>query len=394
MPKLFRGKIISPLSESGCDFFPDGGLVCENEEILECDHFDKLADKYNKAEIIETGGLILPALVDVHVHWVQNQVKGKFGGTLLPWLKEHIWPEEARFSDEKYAEKMAERFFHELRKNGTGSAIVYSSVHQPATEIAIKKGMECGNFVIGNVLMDQNSPEYLQISSEEELKITESLAKKYRGKYAVTPRFAPTCTMNLMKRVAKIAAQYDCVIQTHLSENKDEITWVHDLFPEQKNYTEVYREAGLLGPRTVLGHCIHLSDDEWEVLKKSGSKVAHCPTSNMALESGRMPVEKLREYGIHYALGTDVGAGPKLSMFDVMRAYVEVHEGRVSAIDALYRASLAGAQIMGTAENSGNLSAGKQADFLVINNDLTGEDAEEILQNLLQIPCENLKFRA
>lgn len=365
---IYRGLILNPKSSSVCDFFVDGALVVENGKIKDIGDFQKLRNKYKKAQVKNTDGIIVPAFTDIHLHWVQNRVKGSFTGALLPWLKNHIWPEEAKFSEKKYTDKMVEQFYDELDSSGTRNAMIYSSIHKYSTEKALIEGNKHGNFIIGNVLMDQNSPKNLQVSTEEEIKLVEYFAKKYRSKFAITPRFAPTCSMELMKKIAKIAKKYGCFIQTHLSENKDELALVHKLFPAQKNYTDVYFQAGLLGPKTILGHCIHLSDQELKLLAKTKSKVAHCPTSNIALKSGRMPVEKLLKYKISYALATDIGAGPKLDMLDVMRAYLKVHKGHcknINEVDALYRATLAGAEIMGIAKEHGNLDKGKKAEFNV-----------------------------
>lgn len=202
----------------------DGKIICIGE-------FIKIQKKYLKEKIVDTKSVIIPAFTDIHLHWVQNRVKGTFGGTLLPWLKKHIWPEESKFANKKYTDKMAAKFFKELAENGTRNAIIYSSIHKYSTEKAIIDGKKNGNFIIGNVLMDQNSPDYLIVSTKEEIKLVESLAKKYKNAYAITPRFAPTCSMELMKKVASIAKRYGCFIQTHLSENKDELSWVKALFP-------------------------------------------------------------------------------------------------------------------------------------------------------------------
>lgn len=369
----------------------DGKIICIGE-------FIKIQKKYLKEKIVDTKSVIIPAFTDIHLHWVQNRVKGTFGGTLLPWLKKHIWPEESKFANKKYTDKMAAKFFKELAENGTRNAIIYSSIHKYSTEKAIIDGKKNGNFIIGNVLMDQNSPDYLIVSTKEEIKLVESLAKKYKNAYAITPRFAPTCSMELMKKVASIAKRYGCFIQTHLSENKDELSWVKALFPVQKNYTDVYYKADLLGKRTILGHCIHLSDDELKILQKTGSKIAHCPTSNIALKSGIMPIAKILKYKIPFALATDIGAGPKLSMIDVMKAYLKVHKSKsVTAIDALYRATLAGTEIMEISKNHGNLNKEKCAEFVTIPkkdlklSSVKNISADKIIRTLINL--QNLKIK-
>jgi len=383
---IYRGKIFNPQSHTKCDVYEDGGLFVEKGKIKDIGEYSKLSKKYKNVETKKVNGVIFPAFSDIHLHWVQNRVKGTFSGTeLLPWLKKYIWPEESKFSKKEYTDKMLAKFYKELAENGTVNAIIYSSVHKYPLEKAIYEGKKFGNFIIGNVLMDMNSPNYLQMGTKDEIKLVEELAKKYKDKYAVTPRFAPTCTMELMKKTASIAKKYGSFIQTHLSENKGEIAWVKSLFPEQKTYTEVYEKAGLLGKKTILGHAIHLEEREFEILKKTGTNIAHCPTSNIALLSGRMPVEKFMKYKIPFALATDIGAGPRLSMLDVMSTYMDIHNKarakqqkrglkkgeleipEITFIDALYRATLAGAEIMGISKEHGNLNKGKKAEFIVLD---------------------------
>lgn len=376
---IYRGIVLNPQSSTKCDFYTDGCVVVKNKRIFDVGNFAQIAKKFKGEKIINTNSVIIPVFTDIHLHWVQNRVKGSFGGTLLPWLKNHIWPEEAKFADKKYTDLMVGKFYRELLANGTKNAVIYSSIHKYATEKAISEGKKFGNFMIGNVLMDQNSPKHLEMETNEEIKLVKFLAKKYREKYVITPRFAPTCSMRLMKNVAKIAQKYGCFIQTHLSESKSEIAWVKALFPDQKSYTNVYYEAGLLGGKTILGHCVHLSEKELKILKKTKINIAHCPTSNIALKSGRMPVEKILKYKIPFALATDIGAGPKLSMLDVMKAYLKIHKSKlVTPVDALYRATLAGAEIMGIDHLHGNLNRGKKAEFLMIGKNLIELSGERL----------------
>ncbi|MBU1151820.1 amidohydrolase family protein [Patescibacteria group bacterium] len=366
---MWRGKIYSPNSAVECKVFEDGGLVVADGRVVELGEAQEMLDKY-KCELKNFVGAMVPAFCDIHLHWVQNRVKGSFEGELLPWLRDGVWPEEGKFEDSEYAREVLGEFWREIEVAGTVAGGIYSSVHREATEMALEQAGDHGCFVVGNVLMDQNSPEGLEMGFEDEMKMVEDFAKRYGRRYAVTPRFAPTCTMELMKGVGQIAAEHGLVVQSHLSENLDEIAWVKELFPGIETYTEVYAEAGLLNERSIMGHCIHLSEKEWEIFAASGAVVAHCPTSNKALGSGRMPLEKLREYGIRFALGTDIGAGPGLEMEDVMREFLAVHREsgvEVSFEEALYRATLAGCEILGCADKYGNFEAGKIAKFKIID---------------------------
>jgi len=369
MATLFRASIINPLSATEFEYFEDGALVVEDEKIIFCGNFSDAPQDIPVEDF--SGRVIIPGFADTHIHLPQYDVRGKFEKELLPWLKEYIWPEESKFKDPEYARDVSRRFFADLVKNGTITASVYATIHEGATKIAFE---ECPiRAVIGKVLMDMNSPDYLVEDTTESIAATERLCKEYAKKgdryFAVTPRFAPTCSIEQMTKVAELAKKYDTYIQTHLSENKGEIEWVKELFPGYRDYTDVYDKCGLLGPKTIMAHVIYCSDDELRVLKNTGTVIAHCPTSNVTLMSGRMPIEKIREFGIPFSLATDVGAGPDISMFDVMRSFMEVHKEvlEIKPTEALYYATLAGAEMLGFAEESGNLAVGKSADFLVLD---------------------------
>ncbi len=394
---LYRGKVFNPQTEKRCDYYPDGGLLVEKNKIKAIGDFKLLNKKCIQKKVFETNGIIIPGLADIHLHWVQNRVKGLYQKELLPWLKNYIWPEEEKYQNPIYAKKMVKIFFEELAKNGTTLGFIYSSVHKKATGMALKASKKRGHFVIGNVLMDQNSPEELKQTEKEAVKISLNLAKKYGDKYALTPRFAPTCSFNLMKKGAEIAKKYNSWIQTHLAENQAEIAWVKELFPQFKSYTEVYLKAGLLGNKTILGHCIHLIKEEWQILKKNKTVIAHCPTSNEALKSGRMPIEKVLKEKIAFALGSDIGAGPYLSMLDVMRSYLDIHKNfeAITPVEALYRATLASAKIMQKEKITGNLNPGKEATFVVLQDEKISGNAKsaEVIEAMLNHPRKSFENR-
>jgi guanine deaminase len=390
---IFRSSIINPRSERQCDFIKDGGLVVNESGFIEAvGEFDDII-KGSRERIIEvSNGLITPSFSDMHVHMPQNHVRGQFEDKLLPWLKNCIWPEESKFDDQKFADEKADKFYRDMAKQGTLLSLVFSSIHENALHSIFKN--EIGHTIAGNVLMDQNSPDYLTQNTQEAIEITKRSAQKYGDKYAVTPRFAPTCTMDLMKAVAKIAQKNNCWIQTHLSENPDEVKWVKELFPNCESYTDVYRQAGLLGLRTIMAHCIYMSDNELDLIKKTGTKIAHCPTSNIALGSGRMPVEKIKEYSIPFALASDVGAGPSLSMLHVMQKYMEQHKEagvEIAPEDALYRATLAGAELLDKSDVTGNLDKGKEANFVIIKTSEKPKDTESAVKDITSGSIEELE---
>ncbi len=392
---LWRGILSSPYGADACRFHPDGGLVVQGGRIEALGDFDSLRSAFPRVAVVQSPHepwLLLPGFVDVHLHWVQNRVKGSFQEALLPWLQNHIWPEEARFVDSAFAEVMVERFYSELASKGTVAAMIYSSVHASACRLALSKGY--GRMIVGDVVMTQNSPPDLLTDEDVALAQVRELGREFGDRYAVTPRFAITCGESCLDRLGQAAADNGNWIQSHLSENTDEIAWVKKLFPKAAHYTDVYDRAGLLGERTILGHCIHLSDNEWRLLKARGVNVAHCPTSNRALRSGRMPLEKLREFDIPFALASDIGGGPSLSPLNVMKAFLEDHAPftRVTATEALFRSTLAGAEILRMDHRLGSLVQGKEASFVALKtNGPAKNTAEEQLRDLLSNDPDDLE---
>lgn len=387
-PRLYRGVVINPHDDLACDFFPDGGIaVNESGTFEEIGDFGKLqknlGEKYEVVDETKHGRrpVILPAFTDTHLHWVQYEVRGKFEEKLLPWLRGHIWPEETKYADEEFADQKAREFFAALAKCGTVLASIYSSIHEEAIRAAFRHAV--GRVIIGNVLMTKNSPPELLQNASDALTLTAELADEFGSSYAVTPRFAPTCEAKDLAAASEIARRYGTWIQTHLSENEEEVRWVHDLFPEARNYTDVYWKAGLLGDQTIVGHAIHLDDRELGLLAATRTNIAHCPSSNEALKSGRMPLERVKASMVSFALGSDIGAGPSLSMLDVMKSYCRVHSA--PPVEALYRATLAGAEVLKLRRIAGNLNSGKEANFVMLKNSGTtkARSANELLGEIL-----------
>ncbi|WP_215883802.1 amidohydrolase family protein [Acidithiobacillus sulfurivorans] len=366
--KLFRASILNPKGPGSSEFYDDGALYVENGLIKSIGKFDDIAQKNKDFELIELDGVVMPGFVDVHLHWVQHRVRGQYAGELLSWLKSYIWPEEARYINTNFAIAAAEQFYTDLLRAGTVMGMSYSSPHASATEIALQKMR--GDWIIGNVLMAINAPDDLtDYSLHDPVLLKDFMARTDRIHYAVTPRFAPNLSAAALGMMGQIAAASDVFIQTHLAESRAELAWVKELFPDAAHYTEVYDRAGLLTKKTILGHCIEMCDAEWQCLAERGSWVAHCPTSNEALGNRRMPLEKLREYDIPFALATDIGGGPSHSMLHVMQRFLATHRAAdipVQVQEALYRGTLAGAEAMGRDSVAGNFMPGKRADFILM----------------------------
>lgn len=415
MQKLnfYIATILNPHDDKNCDYFPHGLLVTQSKgkevKVKDLLPLEKGVKKYgplmNKKNTVDFGHcLLMPGFFDMHFHWVQDDVREMPKDSLLGWLEKYTFPTEHKFRNKKYTETRARIFFKRLAEEGTIGGGCYSSIHEHALNAAIKNAR--GHFVIGNVLMNMNSPANLTQTEEESLKLTKKLIQKHGRKHCFTPRFAITTTPRVMKEGSKMADKAKCFKQTHLSETPQEIEFVLSIyrklpgFEKVKSYTEIYEKTGMLGKRSLMGHGIHLSDKELKTLKKTKTSVIHCPTSNAPLKekglgSGLFDFRKVEKAKVRWALGSDIGGGPYLSMFDVMRSFVEQNknEGRKGAtyVKALFRSTLAGADILGV--NSGNLDKGKEASFIVVPMKMKNipKDAEKALKELIEPFRKNRK---
>lgn len=328
--------------------------------------------------------IICPGLIDVHAHLPQYPSSGRGQGELLPWLRAYIFPLEREFNAAR-AREDAPRFFHALARHGTTSAMLYAAIYDESCEAAFLAAERSGlRITLGKVMMDVGS--YGDLPPEKIISISlaqsERLCRRWHGAsggllaYAFSPRFAVSCSEELMCGAAGLAATYGAPIQTHLAENLAELERVRQLFPTAKDYTDVYDRCGLLTPRTVLGHCLHLSDRELTVLAGRGAKVAHCPTANFFLTSGLLPLDRVLRAGIGVGLGTDVGAGTELNLWQVMRAALETQKARsyyerdvhlLNPAEAFFLGTQGGAETLGLGAVVGSLEPGKEADLLVID---------------------------
>jgi guanine deaminase len=403
--RLFCGQILNPAAEDRFRLHVDGGLVVdEGGIILDVGEYREVTQHYPDAILVDCSNrLILPGFIDTHTHLPQYGAVALYGKELLEWLNSAIYPAERKFTPET-ANALCPLFFRSLLSHGVTTAAIYCSVQKDSTHVAFEWAEHTGiRVIIGKVMMDQNSPDFLLENTSESLQASEEVCRRWHGTangrllYAFTPRFAPTCSRALMKGVGELASQYGAYIQTHLAENPAELQWVRELFPEARSYTDVYFRAGLLGPKTVLAHAIHISSDERRLLAETGTCLSHCPTSNLFLESGLMPLRELMDIGLRIGLGSDVGGGPTLSPFEVMRSAMYVHTARrflsdfgggdISLATAFYLATLGGAQALRLDDKIGSLDRGKEADFIVVNpqrlSPLPPEKEPEILPDTL-----------
>lgn len=382
--KFYIGTIINPQNDKNCDYFPQGMLVIDGPKIKDVLSLEaglrKYAARMNRKNTFDLGqSAIMPGFFDMHFHWVQDDVREMPKDSLLEWLQKYTFPTEMKFKDKAYSKKRAREFFQKLRTQGTLGGAIYGSIHAHTVDEALRSAK--GHFVVGNVLMNMHSPEELTQSEDESLALTKRLIKKHGKKHCFTPRFAITTTPRVMKEGSRLADKAGCFKQTHLSETPAEIDFVLSVyrklpgFERVKSYTEIYEKTGMLGKKSLMGHGIHLSGQELKTLHKTGTSIAHCPTSNAPLEelglgSGLFDFRKIEKAKIRWALGSDIGGGPFLSMFDVMRSFVDQNARKkikgATCVKALYRATLAGAEILGLGKKTGNLDKGKEANFIVV----------------------------
>lgn len=322
--------------------------------------------------------LVLPGFIDAHIHFPQYRMLAAPGKDLLDWLNRFTFPEESQYVDVAYAAAAAEIFLDRLVQNGTTTALAFCSVHRACAEAlfqaAHKRGM---SFVTGKTMMDRNAPASVLDDAETSARASEELYRKWHGKdrlrYAVTPRFVVTSSDRELRLASELLKSLPgALMQTHLSESVAEIELVKSLFPNSRDYTDVYDHYGLLGDRSLFGHGIHLSDRECARLSESGSTVVHCPTSNTFLGSGLMNMQHLRkpERPVAIGLATDIGGGTNYSMLATMgEAYkVQMLTGyKPSAAELFHMATRGNAERLHLDDQIGSIEVGKWADLVILD---------------------------
>lgn len=322
------------------------------------------------------GKLIVPGFVDTHIHYPQTEMIGAYGEQLLEWLQQYTFPVESQYSCPQHSAKMSAFFLHQLLSNGTTTALVFGTVHPESVDALFHAADRLSmRLIAGKVMMDRNAPDYLTETPEQSYQQTRELIQRWhnhgRLSYALTPRFAPTSSPELLSKVRQLKEEFpDTWMHTHLSENPQEIEWVKSLFPEHKRYLDVYHYYQLTGRRSVFAHCIHLEEEEWDCLHQTDSAVAFCPTSNLFLGSGLFNLKTCWDKGVKMGIGTDVGAGTTFNMLQTLgEAYKvgQLQRYRLAACEAFYHATLGGAKALDLESHIGNFAAGKEADFVVLD---------------------------
>jgi guanine deaminase len=382
-----RGFLIDAPEYGRLRAWRDGALIVENGRIAEVGDYAELS-RQPRAQPVrwsQTGQVaVFPGLIDIHAHVPQYPSVARGTSELLPWLRRYIFPLEREFTGEQ-GRREAGAFFAELARHGTTTTMLYTAIWEDSCAAAFEAAAKTGlRVIMGKMMMDVGSygslePErILAVSLEESERLCNAWHRANDGllEYAFSPRFAVACSEEMMRGAADLAARHGAYIQTHLAENRDEIAVARRLFPWARDYTEVYEKCGLLGPRTVLGHCIHLSAREHAALTDAGAAIAHCPTANLFLRSGILRLDTVRSAGIRVGLGSDVAAGPELNLWRVMRSVIESQQARSfyepgaavpTPVEALHLATQGGAEALGKGSVIGSFDAGKEADLTVMD---------------------------
>jgi len=351
---------------------------------------DKFGVGESSIKVVDKSGsetkFFFPGFIDTHIHAPQYPNNGIFGeSTLLDWLKIYTFPLEASFKDPAVAHEVYSRVVSRTLESGTTTAAYYGTIHTQATEILADTALKTGQrALIGKTCMNDNSPDFYSETIQESKQGTLEVMDYIRNRDPsgelvqpiITPRFAASCTDELMRWLGQLRKNKDCYCQTHLSENLREIQWMSELFPQYSSYTDIYYQTGLLGRKTVLAHCIHITDDERDLLVKTGAGVSHCPTSNSSITSGEARVRWLVNSGINVSLGTDCSGGFSPSILEVARhallvshhLVMSTHNDneKLSVKDVLYLATMGGANVLQLSDKLGSFAVGKKFDAQLI----------------------------
>ncbi|MDP8223389.1 MAG: guanine deaminase [Candidatus Lernaella stagnicola] len=383
MPRFFRGTLLNPSTPERALLLEDGGLLVDDDgTILAAGAREEIALPEGCETVDFSNYLVMPGFVDTHCHVAQARAVNVRHASLLEWLSKVVFPMESAYSAD-VAIREAPDFFHRLLATGTTTVGLYVTVNEDATDAVFAVAESVGiRGVIGKVMMDQHSPPALQENTAASLAASQRLCEMWHGqakgrlRYAFTPRFALTCSAELLREAGAMAAEYKCHVATHVAENKAEVARAAELFPEARSYLDIYDRAGLLGPRTILGHGIYLDEKDWDVMAATGTGLAHCPVSNILLESGILDLAAPMSRGVAVGLGSDIGAGSDPALTEVAESAISGqiarkvlgHSHRVVTPElAFYLLTRGGAEAMGLADEIGDFRPGKQADFVVFD---------------------------
>ena len=422
--KIYKAHILYTKEQSHFEVLENGYIAVEDGIVKgtstnlaelkgQCSMCSKVNDQWQDVEVVDFGNcLLIPAMIDMHVHAPQVHNQGvAMDMELLPWLQNYTFPEEAKYADIHYAERMYRRFMHTQWLFGTMRSCVFGTVHTESTRLLMKLYQEAGmGALVGKVAMNRHCPDNLSEDVENTVRGYESLIEEFATprttttdtsapsaplvRPIITPRFVPSCTPELLKACGQLAEKYQLPVQSHLSENTSEIAWVAELEPDSKSYGDAYNRYGLFGQTpTVMAHCVWSRDHELELMKQNDVMVAHCPTSNFNIASGMAPIRTFLEEGLRIGLGSDISGGHDLNMFRIMTYSIQVskmyyqqdHNMRFLTLPEIFWiATKSAGSFFGRV---GSFEPGYEFDALVIDDAVLHPDEYSLLHRLERYIC-------
>ena len=377
--KAFRSSILHFTDDAQAQFFDDGILLVDADTGL-VNAVGDAKDMVAKLDGVEIqqyeNKIIMPGFIDTHIHYPQVDVIASYGEQLLDWLNNYTFPTELQFKDPEFASETANFFLDELLKNGTTSALVFGTVFKESVDAFFEASAQRNTRMIcGKVMMNRHAPDGLCDDVQSSFDDSQALIDQWHGNgrqlYAVTPRFAITSTGEQLEKAGELIKNNPGVyMQTHLSENKAEIAFVKELFPERSSYLDVYDHYGLLGERSVFAHGVHLDEVDYKRLSETGSSISFCPTSNLFLGSGLFDLQASKDFNVQVSVATDVGGGTSFSMLQTLNEAYKICQLKDYSLDArqaFYMMTLGNAKTLQLDDKIGNFEAGKEADFVVVD---------------------------
>lgn len=379
---ILRGRV---LSFTGMPFDTEPGdavqmheaVVLSGTKVAALGDLARLKADYPGADVVDHGDkVIMAGFVDAHVHYPQTAMIASWGKRLIDWLNSYTFPEEMKFADRTYADDIAGRYLDLTAAHGTTTMCSFATIHPESVDAFFSAAQARGQRVVtGKTCMDRNAPEGLRDTAQTAYDQSKMLLERWHGvdrlEYAITPRFSPTSTPEQLEAMGALWAENpDCLMQTHLSEQTDEIEWVRGLFPDARDYLDTYEAFGLLGGRGLYGHAIHLEARERDQLREHGAALVHCPTSNTFIGSGLFDMAGLMAEGQRIGLATDTGGGSSFSMLRTMAAAYEVGQLRgvpLHSAQLLWLATVGSARSLRMDDKIGNLAPGMEADVIVLD---------------------------
>lgn len=393
--KIYKANILFTKERTQFEVIENGYIAVEDGKVTGV--YEQLPASLKDVTVTDFGDkLLIPAMNDMHVHAPQYRNQGiAMDLELLPWLQNYTFPEESRYSDTQYAERMYRRFVRDLWRFGTMRTVAFATVHRDSTQLLMNLFREAGmGAMVGKVDMNRNCPDALTETVEDAIRDNESLIADCAEQDTlvrpiITPRFVPSCTPELLQACGELARKYKLPVQSHLSENRNEIAWVQELEPESKHYGDAYRRYGLFGDTpTIMAHCVWTDGEELELMREKQVMVAHCPTSNLNLASGISPIRVILNKGVPVGLGSDISGGHDLSIFKMMVYAVQMSKMRycqdkglafLTLPEIFWIATKSAGQFFGKV---GSFEPGYEFDALVIDDKELNHDNYSLLHRL------------